>query len=51
MLQFADDTTFLCKFNYQNIVTNKSILIYFQITSGLKVNYRKSKTGGISVDN
>jgi len=50
MLQFADDTMFLCKDNIQNIVTIKSILRCFQLASELKVNLNKSSIGGIRID-
>jgi len=49
MLQFADDTIFVCKAKTQNIVVLKSILICFEIASGLKVNFNKSKLGSMGV--
>jgi len=47
MLRFADDTIFVCSPKTQNIVVIKSILRCFEITSGLKVNFRKTKRGSI----
>jgi len=42
MLHFADDTMFMCKANTKNIVTIKSIMKCFEMTSELKVNLHKS---------
>jgi len=50
LLQYADDTMFLCNNNVQNIVTFKSILRCFEVTYGLRVNLKKSFIGGIGVD-
>jgi len=50
VLQFADDTMFICKDNILNIVTIKSILRCFELASRLKVNLFKSSIGGIGVD-
>ena len=49
MLQFADDTLFMCEDSYANIFTIKAILRVFELTSGLKVNFHKSKLAGIKV--
>ena len=49
MLQFAYDTIFVCKAKTQNIVVLKSILICFEIASGLKVNFNKSKLGSMGI--
>jgi len=43
MLQFADDTIFVCSPKPQNIVVIKSILRCFEIASRLKVNFHKRK--------
>jgi len=51
ILQFADDTLFFCQAETQNILTIKSILRFFELVSGLKVKFHKSKVGGIGVEN
>jgi len=50
LLQFADDTLFVCEPNVQNIKCIKAILRCFELSSGLKVNFYKSKIGAIGVD-
>jgi len=50
LLQFADDTLFVCESNVQNIMCIKAILRCFELSSGLKVNFRKSKIGAIGVE-
>jgi len=47
LLQFADDTVFVCESNVQNI---KAILRCFELSSGLRVNFHKRKIGAIGVD-
>ena len=42
MLQYADDTIFMCKASIQSVLTLKEILKCFELASGLKVNYSKS---------
>ena len=49
ILQFADDTLFLCEDSFDNVVTMKAILRGFKLASGLKINFHKSKLGGINV--
>ena len=49
MLQFADDTLFLCQDVYTNVFTLKAILKGFELASGLKINFHKSKLVGINV--
>jgi len=49
MLQFADDTLFLCQDIFSNVVTLKVILRGFEPASGLKINFHKSKLAGINV--
>jgi len=46
MLQFANDTIFFCEDNVKNI-TIKCSLRCFELVSGLKVNFRKSKIASI----
>jgi len=50
LLQFADDTLFLCEDSFNNIFAIKAILRCYEIVSGLKVNFHKSKLVGIRVD-
>jgi len=49
MLQFADDTLFFCQDALNNVITLKAILRGFEIASGLKINFYKSKLAGINV--
>ena len=49
VLQFADDTLFLCQDRFSNVVTLKAILRGFELASGLKINFHKSKLAGINV--
>ncbi|GKV39565.1 hypothetical protein SLEP1_g47323 [Rubroshorea leprosula] len=42
LLQFADDTVILGKANGENIFTVKIILRWFELMSGLRINFRKS---------
>jgi len=50
MLQNADDTLFFCKENIKNIFNIKVILNFFELPSGLKFIFFKSKLSGIGVD-
>jgi len=49
ILQFADDTLFLCENNLNNVITLKVILRGFELASGLKINFHKSKLAGINI--
>jgi len=49
LLQYADDTLFLCGNSFTNVVTLKAILRGFEIASGLKINFHKSKLVGFNV--
>jgi len=49
MLQFVDDTLFLCQDAFSNVFTLKAILRGFEVASGLKINFHKSKLAGINV--
>ena len=49
MLQFVDDTLFLYQDSFTNVVTLKSILRGFELASGLKINFHKSKLVGINI--
>jgi hypothetical protein len=48
-LQFADDILILCEKSWTNIRVMKSILILFELISGLKVNFHKILLVGINV--
>lgn len=50
MLQFTDDTLFFEEVTTQNVVTLKCILRCFELASGLKVNFFKSKVIGVAVE-
>ena len=50
LLQFVDDTLFMCEDSFDNIFAIKAILQCYEIVSGLKVNFHKSKLAGIGVD-
>jgi len=49
ILQFADDTLFLCEDTFNNVLTLKVILRGFELASGLKINFHKSRLAGINV--
>ena len=49
VLQFADDTLFLCEESFPNVFIIKVILRCFELASGLKVNFHKSKLAGVNV--
>lgn len=48
LLQFADDTVFVGEASIQNLVVLKSVLRCFELVSGLKVNFHKSKLASIA---
>jgi len=41
LLQFANDTLFVCQPKYKSIIAIKAILRSFEVVSGLKVNFYK----------
>jgi len=49
ILQFADDTLFVCEDSFRNVATLKAILRGFELASGLKINFHKSKLASINV--
>ncbi|OMO91306.1 reverse transcriptase [Corchorus capsularis] len=49
-LQYADDTVIFCEPCIEQIRNVKNVLICFQLVSGLKVNFNKSRLYGIGVD-
>jgi len=50
MLQYADDTIFFCAANVKSIFNIKATLNCFELAFGLKVNFMKSKVGGLGVE-
>ncbi|XP_057447160.1 uncharacterized protein LOC130738983 [Lotus japonicus] len=50
LLQFADDTILTGEASPSNAFLIKSILRSFELASGLKINFAKSKVAGICVD-
>ncbi|PNX59439.1 cysteine-rich receptor-like protein kinase, partial [Trifolium pratense] len=49
-LQFADDTILIGEGNWDNLWSIKIVLRSFELVSGLKVNFFKSKLYGINLD-
>ncbi|GKV02903.1 hypothetical protein SLEP1_g15281 [Rubroshorea leprosula] len=49
LLQFADDTVFMGKAKAENLRTVKAILHWFELISGLKINFCKSYLYGFNV--
>ncbi|GKV46217.1 hypothetical protein SLEP1_g53216 [Rubroshorea leprosula] len=49
-LQFADDTIFFREASEDNIGVIKSIMITFELVSGLKINFGKSQLMGVGVE-
>lgn len=47
MLQYADDTLFFCHVNSKSVFNVKAMLNCFELASGLKVNFLKSRIGGV----
>jgi hypothetical protein len=50
ILQFVDDTIFMGEGMWENIWTIKSLLRGFELVSGLKINFVKSKLIGLNVE-
>jgi len=50
MLQYADDTLFFCEANVKSVFNIKATLYCFELSFGLKVNFLKSKLGGLGVE-
>ncbi|MCI30788.1 LINE-1 reverse transcriptase like, partial [Trifolium medium] len=50
ILQFADDTMLIGDGSWENLRTIKAILRGFELVSGLKINFVKSKLIGIHVE-
>ncbi|CAJ2656345.1 unnamed protein product [Trifolium pratense] len=49
-LQFADDTVLVGEGKWENLWSLKTVLRSFELVSGLKVNFYKSKLYGINLD-
>jgi len=49
IIQFADDTLFLCQDSYSNVFILKAILRGFELASGLKINFHKYKLACVNV--
>ncbi|GKV15204.1 hypothetical protein SLEP1_g26006 [Rubroshorea leprosula] len=49
LLQFADDTIIMGKADAENICMAKDILIWFELMSGLRINFSKSSVFGYNV--
>ncbi|MCI04724.1 LINE-1 reverse transcriptase like [Trifolium medium] len=50
LLQFADDTILMGEGSWDNLWTFKTVLRGFELVSGLKINFSKSKLYGLNVD-
>ena len=50
MLQYADDPLFFCEANTKSVFNIKAILQCFELTSGFRVNFSKSRIGGMVMD-
>jgi len=50
MLQFANDTLFFCEVNTKSVLNIKVTLNCFELSSSLKVNFLKSRIGGLGID-
>lgn len=48
-LQYADDSLLVCQESVQNLWAMKEILRYFELVSGLKVNFLKSNLFGLNI--
>lgn len=49
LLQFIDNTLFVGKASVKNVIVLESILRCFELVYGLKVNFHKSKLGGMCI--
>lgn len=49
LLQFADDALFFGEAQVQNVLALKCVLRCYELVSGMKVNFHKSKLTGVSV--
>lgn len=51
ILQYADDTIFFGEATMENVRVLKAILRGFELASGFKINFAKSRFGAVSVSN
>jgi hypothetical protein len=49
LLQYADDTLFIGEARVENLWAMKAILRWYELVSGLKVNFSKSRLMGVNV--
>lgn len=49
-LQYADDTLLVGEVSWENLWVMKVVLRFFEVVSGLKVNYKKTRLTGINVE-
>ena len=49
-LQYADDTHIFCESALEQLLNVKRVLCCFQVMSGLKINFQKSKLFGIGIE-
>nr|KYP36537.1 Putative ribonuclease H protein At1g65750 family [Cajanus cajan] len=50
IIQYADDTMFIGEAKLENVMAIKSMMRCFEMVSGLKVNFCKSKFGAMGID-
>ena len=50
MLHYVDDTLLFCETNVKSVFNIKATLYCFDLSSRLKVNFMKSKLGGLAVE-
>jgi len=50
VLQFIDDTLFMCEDTYNKVMYIKAILRFYELAFGLKINFYKLKPTGINVE-
>ena len=50
MLEYVDDTLFFCEANTKSVFDIKATLNCFELCSRLKVNFMKSRIGGLGLD-
>ena len=49
-LQYVDDTLIFCESVLEQLLNVKRVLCCFQIMSGLKIDFQKSKLSGIGIE-
>lgn len=48
-LQFADDTIVFCNASLEELLNVKKLLVFFEVVSGLKINFQKSVVSGVGL--